>query len=150
MAQTDLITLDQVERALIDGEAIETVPAEEVTADIVRRILGAETLAEAAQDFTATPAENIEGIIVEVRSVAFMQSAFTEGAPVYALMRCVPDGSSKELVVSIGGRSVMAMLLWALKHGEFPFAGTFRKRQSKTPDGNAYWTFSLAYEPGNK
>jgi len=144
MAQTDLITLDQVERALIDGEAIETVPAEEVTADIVRRILGAETLAEAAQDFTATPAENIEGIIV------FMQSAFTEGAPVYALMRCVPDGSSKELVVSIGGRSVMAMLLWALKHGEFPFAGTFRKRQSKTPDGNAYWTFSLAYEPGNK
>ena len=147
---TDLITLDAVERALLHGEAVDVVEPEEVSDDIVRRILAAESLEEAAQDFTSTPASEIDGMMVEVVGIAWMRSEYGEGAPVYALMQVIPEGSDRKLVVSIGGRSVLAMLLWAQRNEAMPFAGTFRKRASKSTEGHSYWTFSLAHTAGGK
>lgn len=141
---TELVALDDVERALIHMEAIDIVPPEDISADIVRRILESDTLEEAARDFTADPADSIEGAEVVVTGVAWMKSAFDEGAPVYALMRVHGPTDKRERVVSIGGRSVLAMLLWAQRHEAMPFNGTFRKRPSRSDPSRSYWTFNLA------
>lgn len=150
MSTMDLIKLDDVERALLHGEAVEVVEAGEVSDDIVRRILAAESLEEAAQDFTATPADDIDGIMVEVVGIAWMRSEYKEGSPVYALMQVIPSGDTRKQVVSIGGRSVLAMLLWAQRNEAMPFSGVFRKRPSKSTEGHAYWTFSLAHTAQGK
>lgn len=147
---TDLIKLDDVERALLHGEAVEITDPGDVSDDIVRRILAAESLEEAAQDFTSTPADEIDGMLVEVVGIAWMRSEYGEGSPVYALMQVIPEGDTRRMVVSIGGRSVLAMLLWAQRNEAMPFAGTFRKRQSKSVEGHAYWTFSLAHSAAGK
>lgn len=150
MASTELVSLDDVERALLTGEDLAYVDPAEVSADIVRRILAAESLEDAFQSYEATPAEDVADELVTVTGIAWMRSTFNEGPPVYALMQVQRMDDGPPIVVSIGGRSVLAGLLWAMRNDAMPLKGTFRRRQSKSNEGKSYWTFQLAPKPVGK
>lgn len=150
MSTQELIPLQDVENALLHGEDVAVVEPAQVSADIIRRVLASETLEDAFQSFDSTPAKDIDGILVTVHSVDWMRSAYEEGAPVYALMRVTEEGDAKVQVVSIGGRTVLAGLLWAQRNDQLPLHGVFRLRQSRSNPENSYWTFSLAVEAKGK
>lgn len=137
----ELVSLKDVEKAILTGEGMDIIPPEQISADIVRRVLNADTIEEAFGSFDATPATEIEGLGVTVHGVTWMRSSFNEGPPVYALMRVTEDATGVQSVVSMGGQTVMAGLLWAQKHDALPITGVFRRKQSQSGDGNSYWTF---------
>lgn len=145
--QADLIKLDDVERAILHGEAVDVADPGAVSDDIVARILASETLEDAFQDYTATPCSEIDGMLVTIHGVAWLRSSFDEGPKVYALVQVMPEGSGRMLTVSVGGRSVLAGILWAQRHEAMPFSGTFRRRQSKSDPSRSYWTLQLAAKP---
>lgn len=139
---TEVIKYKDIEAALIDGAELEVAPPEQVAEDIVRRILAADDLQGAFGTAEATPATEIADEIVTVHEVTWMRSNFGEGPPIYALMRVTRMDSAEQLVVSMGGRSVMAGFLWSQKHDAFPLVGIFRQRQTLNGSGNTYWTFT--------
>jgi hypothetical protein len=148
---TELITLAQVEDVLLHGGAVETVSDEEVQTDMVRRILSAETLEEAFQQFTTVPLDDIVQSPVEVRGVAWLKSAFDEGPKVYALLKIgLLDGSSRagkkgeEVTVSMGGRTTMAAFVWAQRNARMPFRGSFHREQSRSNAARTFIVFKLA------
>lgn len=147
---TELTILDDVENALLHGEVFDVATPEDVSGAVIQRILNAETIEEAAQDFTATPASEIAGEVVTVEDVAWLKSDYTEGAPVYALMRVTREDDPRPLTVSMGGRSVLATLLWAQRHNAMPIVGIFRQKQSKSNAERQFWTFQLPTSTANR
>jgi hypothetical protein len=145
-ASTALIPLDQVADVLLNGATLDMVTPEAAQDDMVKRILEASDLAEAFAEYNATPAEQIEGQLVDVTGIAWMQSSFDEGPAVYALMQVTGVESGEQMTVSMGGRSLMASFLWAQQNRAMPIRGTFRRQQSRSNTARAFWTFLLAGE----
>lgn len=146
MANTEVVKahqLDQMIEYLFDGIELEVVSPEAIQLDMVRRIMGAETLEEAFAEFKSTPMEDMEGVVLRVNGVAWAKSAFEAGAPIFALVRCVPDGSEKEVVVSCGGATVITRLRWAELHEAMPFRVTFARETSQQNPEYKYWTAKL-------
>lgn len=143
-ASVELATLEQVEQALLSGQGLDIVAPEQLQDDMVKRILEASDMEHAFQSFKATPVGEIEGIKVIVHGIAWLQSSFDEGSPVYALLSVTVDETGEPLTVSMGGRSLMASFLWAQRNKAMPFSGTFRKEQSRTNSSRAFWTFLLS------
>lgn len=142
-ASVELATLEQVEQALLSGVDMDIVAPEQLQDDMVKRILEAADMETAFQSFTATPAKDIEGIKITIHGIAWLQSSFDDGPPVYALLNVTVDETGEALTVSMGGRSLMASFLWAQRNKAMPFSGTFRKEQSRTNSSRAFWTFLL-------
>lgn len=140
---TDVITIEQVEDILLHGGDMPAISSEELQDDMVRRIIGAADLREAFAGFVATPADDIEGMMVDVIGVAWVRSAFDEGPAVYALLKVVGAEDRLERTVSMGGRSLMASFVWAQRNEAMPIRGTFRKEQSRSNANRAFWTFVL-------
>lgn len=143
---TDLITLDQVQDTLLNGTEMDVVSADAVQDDMVRRILGAETVADAFGNFKATPASELEGVAVSVRGIAWMRSSFKDGPKVYALLDAAIAASGEAVTISMGGRSLMASFLWAQRNRAMPINGTFRLERSNSDPEKSFWTFLLAAE----
>ena len=143
MAGTELITLEQVEDVLLHGGDIDVVSPDAVQDDMVRRILASETLEEAFAGFETVPAAQLEGQLIAINGIAWMRSAFEEGPKVYALLNVTIDSDRSTVTVSMGGRSLMASLLWAQRNEAMPIVGTFRKERSKSNPENSYWLFIL-------
>lgn len=148
---TDLVTLEQVEDALLHGGNFEPVSAEQVQQDMIRQILSSETLEEAFQTFEATPLDAILGAPVEIGGIAWLQSAFKEGPSVYALLavKLLADhvGTGKkgdELKVSMGGGTTMASFVWAQRNTKMPFKGTFDRQRSNANPERSFIVFKLA------
>lgn len=144
MATTELVPLDQVEDVLINGGTLDIVNPDAVQDDIVKRILGASDLSEAFAEYKATPADQVDGMLLDVTGIAWMRSSFDEGPAVYALFQCKLVESGDEVTVSMGGRSLMASFLWAQRNKAMPIRGTFRKQQSQANTARSFWTFILA------
>lgn len=140
----EVIPARDIRNALINMTEVQSVSSEEVQQDIVRRILAAETIEEAAQSFESVSAVDVEGIPLEVHGIAWLKSTFKEGPPVYALVDCLPKGAKKRVTVSIGGRSVMAFLLWAQEHKAMPFKVAFIRSEPGGENGYRYWQVKLA------
>lgn len=144
MTSTELITLPQVEDALLHGGALDVISPEAVQDDMVQRINDSLTLEEAFQSFQATPASEMDGIAVIVHGIAWMRSAFKEGPQVYALLNAEVAESHDPVTISMGGRTLMMSFVWAMRNDAMPIAGTFRKRQSRSDPEKSFWTFDLA------
>lgn len=148
---TDLITLEQVEHALLHGGDIATVSDEEIQTDMVQRILAAETLEEAFAQFTTVPLDSVVQAPVEVQGVAWLKSAFDEGPKVYALLKLAllkdTPGAGKRgdiITVSMGGRTTMAAFVWAQRNAKMPFRGSFHREQSRSNASRSFIVFKLA------
>ena len=144
MSTTELVPLDQVEDVLINGGTLDVVNPDAVQDDIVQRILGASDLSEAFAEYKATPAADVDGILLDVTGIAWMKSSFKDGPAVYALFQCQLVESGDEVTVSMGGRSLMASFLWAQRNKAMPIRGTFRAQQSRANPDQSFWTFILA------
>lgn len=138
------LTLEQVEDVLLHGGDLAVVSADAVQDDMVRRILEAETAEQAFSNFKSTPATDLEGQLVEVRGIAWMRSSFNEGPKVYALLDTVVVETGEVLVVSMGGRSLMASFVWAQRNRAMPIRGEFVKQRSNSNTERSYWVFKLA------
>lgn len=141
---TDLISLDEVQDTLINGTDLDVVSPDAVQDDMVRRILGAETVEDAFGNFKSINAKDLEGIKVGVYGVAWMRSAFKEGPKVYALLDATIVDTEEKVTVSMGGRSLMASFLWAQRNRAMPIVGTFRAERSNSDPEKSFWTFLLA------
>lgn len=147
----ELVELKQVEHVLLHGGEFATVTEDEIQTDMVQRILAAETLEEAFATFESTPLDAVLGAPVQIDGVAWLQSSFREGSPVYALLKLtlLKDhvGTGKkgdELTVSMGGRTTMAAFVWAQRHAAMPFNGTFTRERSKANPERSFIVFKLA------
>jgi len=150
MTGTDVITVEQVEDVLLHGNDLDVVSPDAIQDDMVRRILAAESLEQAFGTFESTPAADLEGQRIIVHGIAWMRSSFADGPKVYALIDAEVASSKERVTVSMGGRTLMASFLWAMRHHAMPFAGTFRKEQSNSNPERAFWTFAIAeakYQP---
>lgn len=141
---TDLISPTQVAEVLLHGADLDVVSPDAVQEDMVRRILEAETAAEAFGGFSAVPAKDIEGTLIDVKGVAWMRSAFSDGPKVYALISGTLVESKTDVVVSMGGRTTMASFLWAQQNEAMPFRGSFVSARSNSDPEKTYWQFKLA------
>ena len=138
------ISVEQVEHVLLHGGELAVASTDAVQDDMVRRILSAESLQDAFANFKSVPAAELDGQAVEVHGVAWMRSAFNEGPQVYALLKCRVKATGEDVVVSMGGRTLMASFLYAQRQEAMPFAGAFRKLRSNANSERSYWTFVLA------
>lgn len=143
MTNMELIPAHDIRNALLNMTEVQAVSSEAVQQDIVRRILEAETIEEAAQSFESVSAEDVEGKVLAINGIAWLKSTYKEGPPVYALVKCVPANTKKEITVSIGGRSVMAFLLWAQEHKVMPFKCVFVRSEPGGEHGYRYWQVKL-------
>lgn len=139
MASTEMVQYNDIENALINMAESQALTSEEVQQDIVRRILASKTLEEAAQSFEATSAEDVEGVVLTVHGVAWLRSSYKEGPPVFCLIDCTPDGAKARIKVSLGGRSAMAVLLWAQHHKAMPFNCVLSRSEPGGENGYRYW-----------
>lgn len=144
MASTELVSMEEVEDVLLHGGELDVVSSDAVQADMVQRILAAESVEDAFDGFKATPCSQLEGILVHVRGIAWMRSAFKEGPAVYALLDAEVAETAEHVTVSMGGRSLMASFIWAQRHKAMPLTGTFVKEQSNSNPERAFWLFKLA------
>jgi len=144
MTSTDLVTLEQVEDVLLHGGDVPLVEASEIQDDIVRQILAAGTVEEAFGEFSATSAEDIEGILLDVVGVAWAKSGFKEGPGIYALCKCKLVEAGTEVVVSMGGKTTMARFVWAMRQDAMPIRGAFVYEDTKNGSGRRFLTFKLA------
>lgn len=140
---TDIIKYEDVAAALIDMTEVQAATSDEVQRDIVQRILASETLEQAFDSFEAVHAEDVEGIPLTIHGIAWLKSSFPQGPPVFALLDCTAENSDKRIKVSIGGRSVMAALLWSQQHKAMPFTLVFVKSDANPSTGFRYWTAKL-------
>lgn len=143
MTSTDLITLEQVEHTLLHGGDVDIVSSEDVQHDMIQRILSAESLDDAFGGFQATPANEMDGIKISVRGIAWMKSAFQEGPKVYALLDSVVVETGEAVTISMGGATLMASFVYAQRQEAMPIEGTFRKRKSNANTERSFWTFDL-------
>lgn len=146
MTSTEIaqLTTDQVAEVLLHNAELAVVSTDDVQADMVSRILGSGTLSDAFAGFEAVPADQVEGEALAVNGVAWMRSAFKEGPKVYALLSCTLKESKQDVVVSMGGRTLMAAFVWAQQNEAWPIHGAFRKLRSNSDPEKSYWTFKLA------
>lgn len=144
MTSTEIIPVDQVADVLLNGTDLGVVDENAMTQDMVQRILESETLEDAFSNFTSVPAKDIEGVLIDINGVAFARSAFEQGPAVYALLNAKRHDTGEDVVVSMGGRTLMAALVWAMRHRAMPFQGSFVQRKSNANPERSYWSFNLA------
>lgn len=140
---TEVIKYEDVAAALIDMTEVQAATSDEVQRDIVQRILASESLEQAFQSFEAVHAEDVEGIPLTIHGIAWLKSNFKDGPPIYALMDAQPENTDRRVKVSIGGRSVMAALLWSSQHKAMPFTIVLVRSDPNPNGGNRYWTAKL-------
>jgi hypothetical protein len=146
---TDVIALDEVERALLDTSVRLSVPEaepEDATRAIIRSILEAE---DPLAGLEVTPARELLGVPIMLTDVEWRNSDFSESGPgIFAIMRGqLEDGSS--VIVSCGGANVLAQLYRLVKDGRIPEAIVIE--ESKKPTAKGYrplWITGSKFEEG--
>lgn len=144
MASTELVTLEQVEDVLLHGGNMPVVESDQIQDDIVQQILASKSLEEAFGEFSATSAKDIEGVLVDVRGLAWVKSTFEEGPGVYALCDCKLVESGLEVRVSMGGKTTMARFIYAMRNNAMPIRGVFQYEETSNGSGRRFLTFKLA------
>lgn len=143
MSSTELVNLDDVADVLLHGGEMAVVSEDAIQQDMVQRILNATSLEEAFAQFTSASAKDYEGVAMQIHGVAWLRSSFEDGPKVYALLKCVVNDTGEPVTLNMGGRSLMAAFLFAQRNAAMPFAGTFKREQSKTNPERKFWTFIL-------
>lgn len=139
MAKSELASMeDMVELAILgEGEFVPVVEdSESVAKDIIYRILTAEDEDAIFGKQSATSAVDILDIPLEIQSVRWSKSEFTEEGPaVYALIEANRMDDGSPVVISCGSRNVMSQLLACQRQGLLPLKTPKRFRQSGTGTG---------------
>jgi hypothetical protein len=105
---TDPLAALILERATVTAEDPDAIAAE-----IVARILAAETVDEVLAPRGTIPIGHLLGEPIEVRAVRWHRSDYADGPAVYAVADVVIAGTGERATVTCGARNVMAAL-WRL------------------------------------
>jgi len=146
---TDVIDLDEVERALMDPSVRLSVPdadPEEASRTIIRSILEAD---DPLAGLEVTPARELLGVPIMLSEVEWRNSDYSESGPgIFAIMRGrLEDGS--DVVVSCGGANVLAQLYRLVKDGRLPEAVAIEESRKPTAKGyRPLWITQAKFEEG--
>jgi hypothetical protein len=146
---TDVIALDEVERALMDPTVRLSVPdsdPEEASRAIIRSILEAD---DPLVGLEVTPARELLGVPIMLCEVEWRNSDYSESGPgIFALMRGqLEDGSV--VVVSCGGANVLAQLYRLARDGRLPEAVAIEEARKPTAKGHRpLWITGSKFEAG--
>lgn len=117
------VSTEQVEAAILDGQALpEVESSEDAARGIMEQILTAPDVDSVLATFESAPIADYLGIPIEVHGVRWRPSAFTEGAPIFAVIDAVELANGERLTLTTSGRSVMAGLFRLEQLQAFPIA----------------------------
>lgn len=118
-----------------------------VSLDIVERILKAKNVREALTPPQTVAARDVLERPLVITGVHWNESDFTEGFSAYAVLEATDPKTEEELVVTCGGRNVMAQLYMISQFEGFPVRARFGESGRQTARG--YRPLWLHYEPGS-
>jgi hypothetical protein len=145
---TEIVLLDEVEKALLDPSAklslVENEDAEAVQRSIIESIL---TSADPLHRAETLGGRDLIGVPLRVKKVDWRNSDFEgEGLGIFAVMHATQtDGT--DVVITTGSRNVMAQLYRLAKDGNIPFDAAF----SESTTGSGYkvlWLEAAKWEEG--
>lgn len=120
---TELVTIDDPETALaalIRGEAVEASDPAIVAEAIARRILFAETEAEAFSDISTWSSKDNVGKAYEVHDCVVLRSTFGDGKGGFLAIQVVDLDTGEVGVLTTSATKIGAKLLWLRLHDAFP------------------------------
>lgn len=87
---------------------------------IYAQIFSATTPEDVLTSLDATGLRQLEGKPLMLKKVDFQRSAFDEGSPYYAVLYCTDIARDEELLVTCGGKRVMAQVIQLARLGALP------------------------------
>lgn len=126
---------------LSDAKSRAMEDPEEISRSIVERILKAETFEDVFAPQAVRHARELLDVPLVVHGIRFNQSDFEAGFGFYCLVDCTDAETGESVVVSVGGRNVMAQLFRADQLGVFPAKLKFT--QPARPTRQGYWPLWL-------
>jgi hypothetical protein len=136
-------TTPELTRYLSSSAAVAEEDPEQVAFEIVQRILAATNVDEVLARRQVLSADDVLQIPITVTAVRWHRSAYDQRERMYAMVEASRTDNREPLLISCGGRNVMAQL-WRLGELDaFPCALKFGK--SEKPTANGY--FPLWLEP---
>jgi hypothetical protein len=136
---TDIIAIDELERALRDG----TMPAEvernpeDVSREIIAQLLDAES-DEELERLEAEPWGGLVGVPFEIHGFVWRPSSFDEGQPVFLVVRALRMDDGSPHVLTTGSGQVMAQLVNLAKRGSLPCVRELASDTTKSQH-TVYW-----------
>lgn len=140
MTETDQATFERFLAAAEDDLA-ETNP-DEVTLDIIKRILRSADVDEVLEGASATHAEDMLGVPFALTDVRFNRSSFDGAGPAFYALLTGADAQGEKVTITCGARNVIAQA-WKLKDmGALPVLVEIQ--QSERPTAAGYKPMWLA------
>jgi hypothetical protein len=136
--------VEKLELAILgEGEwenAISDDP-EEVTREIARRILTAESEGDIYKQDSTLSATDVLGVPLNIRTVRWQKSRMDGAANVFAIIGATRLNDGSDLLITCGGRNVMAQLLQAGRLGKIPseMPVMFTEKETGTPGRSTLW-----------
>lgn len=142
---TELVLPANVAEYLASAESIVVEDPEQVAFEIVARILSQDTVEGVLNKQQVLSAEAMLGIHLRVTEVRWHRSAYDQREQVYALVKAFRSDNGDEVLITCGGRNVMAQL-WKLEQlGALPCDLLIGR--SNTPTAGGYWPLWLEPVP---
>lgn len=126
-----------VERAIVEAGGLMLTDADDVSADIARRILTATSAEAVLAPQTTVPADDLIGVPLRIENVKWLASTFTEGPAIYAIVSAVDlrPGQEGALTVTSGAQTALAQLFRLRQLDSFPINARFVKAPKATAAG---------------
>lgn len=130
---------------LTTTEALAIEDPEQVAFEIVSRILTGTTVDDILNRQQVMSGEALLGIPIIVARVKWHKSGYDQREAVYALVEGTNAGTGEQVLITCGGRNVMAQLYALNKIDAFPLALKFGK--ASNPTANGYYPLWLEAAP---
>jgi hypothetical protein len=115
------IALDLVEQSLVEGvELPELDDPDEIARQIIVRILKADDVEQVLEPAGALGARDLLGVPLEISAVRWQRSSLDGGPALFALIEAQRLDEGEPVVVTCGGRNVLAQLLRLAQLSAFP------------------------------
>jgi len=145
---TEVVQLDEVERALLDPTAKLSVMEQDSDAAaeaIVRSILEA---ADPLARVEAVGGRDLLGVPLRVTSVEWRNSDLAgDGLGIFAVLHATQQDGT-EVAVTCGSRNVLAQLYRVARDGVFPVDISFSESKPTAKGYTALWIGHAKFEPG--
>jgi hypothetical protein len=138
----DAIDDAAVEAYLTDMDSVTDDSPEAIQLEIARRILAAE---DESVLWAATTVKNAKDVLnqpIEVKSVRWVKSAHSGGAPRFAIIDGVMVYGGAPVTVSCGGLNVVLTLYKLQKFGSLPAKVTIESKPSSSGEGRTIYTLT--------
>ncbi len=143
-SSTDLEAITELEAILLgDQEAPKVVDDPvEISREIMRQLLGAETDAELEAIGSATGWRELEGVPIELQNFRWRPSAFDEGHAVFFIVQGTRLDTGERVVLTTGAGNVLAQLCNLARRDRLVGAVRMIVR-ADTPTSNGYYPLWL-------